>query len=99
MCANRNKIFTANPRPNPGESQSRVTFVGEWSYRYWLDTAQPNRLKMTTVKMAHVSLAMVARRTNLRSRNHPQKRSATVATSADSSEPRVRARTEKYLVR
>ena len=91
--------MTANPLPNPGFAQSSVTFGLLPEYSFSFANCQPNNAVMNTAKNAHVNRARVGRLRKGRSKNHPQKILATVATTPEVNEPRVLARTEKYLVK
>jgi hypothetical protein len=99
MQTYRKSTLTANPRPKPGRSQSRVTFVGEFSYKFSFATCQPKMARRKVAKNAQTTFAIVERLTNFKSRNQPQKRLAAVAAMPDVRAPKVRARTEKYFER
>lgn len=87
----------ANPRPKPGRSQSSVGLV--CSYSFSLVVCQLSKASMATTKENQVILVSVGRLNLFQSKKNPQKTLALLAAKPEVREAKVRARTEKLLIR
>src|SRR5690242_14990120 len=84
----RNSTLTAKALPNPGRSQSNVTFGTASEYSFSLATCHPKSANISTEKNAHVPFASAGRLNHVVSYNQPHSTLAIDAAIPERSEER-----------